>query len=195
MFLSNQGIQYVGCKCKTSVEINSNVSKLIQAYSLWFNFHMKSPCYLVTLSLESSDFQTFLKQYVILVPLALWFCIVSIFFVSNRKQYVWLIASSHNKTSSVTVVCIRFSGLWLSTTRGGRVVLGKIPVPGRPTHLGFSRARAYCACSKCGWGCLDIFSLVYHFSLLSPSTWYTLPSLLTAIARVGCDFNKRKAKK
>ena len=29
---------------------------------------MKSPCYLVTLSLESSDFQTFLKQYVILVP-------------------------------------------------------------------------------------------------------------------------------
>ena len=32
------------------------------------NFQMKSPCYLVTLSLESSDFQTFLKQYVILVP-------------------------------------------------------------------------------------------------------------------------------
>ena len=29
---------------------------------------MKSPCYLVTLSLESSDFQTFLNQYVILVP-------------------------------------------------------------------------------------------------------------------------------
>ena len=29
---------------------------------------MKSPCYLVTLSLESSDFQTFPKQYVILVP-------------------------------------------------------------------------------------------------------------------------------
>ena len=29
---------------------------------------MKSPCYLVTLSLESSDFQTFLKQYVISVP-------------------------------------------------------------------------------------------------------------------------------
>ena len=29
------------------------------------------PYYLVTLSLGSSDFQTFLKQYVILVPLAL----------------------------------------------------------------------------------------------------------------------------
>ena len=65
-------MQYVGCKCKTSVEINSNVSKMIQANSLFLNFQMKSPCYLVTLSLESSDFQSFLKQYVILVPLALW---------------------------------------------------------------------------------------------------------------------------
>ena len=59
------------CKCKISVEINSNVSKMIQANSLLFNFQMKSPCYLVTLSLESSDFQTCLKQYVILVPSAL----------------------------------------------------------------------------------------------------------------------------
>ena len=47
---------------------NSNVSKMIQANSLLLNFQMKSPCYLVTLSLERSDFQTFLKQYVILVP-------------------------------------------------------------------------------------------------------------------------------
>ena len=67
LFTSNK-IQYVGCKCKISVEINSNVSKMIQANSLLFNFQMKSPCYLVTLLLESSDFQTFLKQYVILVP-------------------------------------------------------------------------------------------------------------------------------
>ena len=58
----------MGCKCKISVEINTNVSKMIQANSLLFNFQMKSPCYLVTLSLKSSDFQTFLKQYVILVP-------------------------------------------------------------------------------------------------------------------------------
>ena len=70
LFPSNK-IQYVGCKCKTSVEININVSKMIQANSFFLNFQMKSPCYLVTLSLESSDFQSFLKQYVILVPLAL----------------------------------------------------------------------------------------------------------------------------
>ena len=47
---------------------------------------------------------------------------------------------------------------------GGAMVLGKLPVPGRPTNLDFSRARAYCAYSTCGWGYLDIFSLVYHFS-------------------------------
>ena len=48
-------------------------------------------------------------------------------------------------------------------------MLGKLSVPGRPTYLDNSRARAYCACSKCGWGCLDIISLVYQFSHLSPS--------------------------
>ena len=34
---------------------------------------------------------------------------------------------------------------------GGAMVLGKLPVPGRPTYLNKSRARAYCACSGCGW--------------------------------------------
>ena len=57
---------------------------------------------------------------------------------------------------------------------GGAKVLGKLPVPGRPTNLENSRARAYCACSRCGWGCLDIFSLVYHFSFRSPSLWETV---------------------
>ena len=37
------------------------------------------------------------------------------------------------------------------------MVLGKLPVAGRPTYLDSSSARAYCACSRCGWGCLDIF--------------------------------------
>ena len=51
------------------------------------------------------------------------------------------------------------------------MVLGKLPVPGRPTNLDYSRARAYCACSRRGWGLLDIFSLIYRFSFLSPSLW------------------------
>ena len=49
------------------------------------------------------------------------------------------------------------------------MVLGKLPVPGRPANLDFSRTRAYCTCSRCGWGCLDIFfsrlSLLSSFSL------------------------------
>ena len=56
---------------------------------------------------------------------------------------------------------------------GGAMVLGKLPVPGRPTNLDKSRARAYCACNRCGWGCLDIFSLLYLFSFLSRSLWET----------------------
>ena len=49
------------------------------------------------------------------------------------------------------------------------MVRDKLPVSGRPTNLESSKARAYCACSRCVWGCLDIFSLLYHFSPLSPS--------------------------
>ena len=35
---------------------------------------------------------------------------------------------------------------------GGAKVLGKLPVPRRPTNLAYSRTRAYCAFSRCGWG-------------------------------------------
>ena len=38
-------------------------------------------------------------------------------------------------------------------------------------NLDYSRARAYCACSRCGWGLFRHFFLIYHFSLLSPSFW------------------------
>ena len=37
-----------------------------------------------------------------------------------------------------------------------------LPVPGRPTNLDYSRARACCACSRCGWGLFGHF-----FSYLS----------------------------
>ena len=52
---------------------------------------------------------------------------------------------------------------------GGVKVLGKLPVPGRPTYLDCSRARAYCTCSRCGWGLFGHFYSRYHFSFLSPS--------------------------
>ena len=43
------------------------------------------------------------------------------------------------------------------------MVLGKHPVPRRPTNLGKSRARAYYACIRCGWGLCGHF----FFSRLS----------------------------
>ena len=65
------------------------------------------------------------------------------------------------------------------------MVLGKLPVPGRPTNSYESRARDYCACSRCGWGCLDIFSLVYHFSFLSPSLWPDIDCNTVSKGRLG----------
>ena len=52
---------------------------------------------------------------------------------------------------------------------GGAKVLGKLPVPGRPTNLDYSRARAYCACNRCGWGVVWTFFLSSITSFLSPS--------------------------
>ena len=37
------------------------------------------------------------------------------------------------------------------------MVLGKLPVPGRPAGLDHSRARDYCACRGCGWGLFGHF--------------------------------------
>ena len=56
---------------------------------------------------------------------------------------------------------------------GGAKVLGKLSVPGRPTSLDDSRARAYCSCSRCGWGLFGHF--FPHLSILfsSPSLWET----------------------
>ena len=42
------------------------------------------------------------------------------------------------------------------------MVLGKLLVPGRPSNLDESRARAYCACCGCRWGLFGQF-----YSLLS----------------------------
>ena len=52
-------------------------------------------------------------------------------------------------------------------------MLGKLSVPGRPTSLDDSWARAYCSCSRCGWGLFGHF--FPHPSILfsSPSLWET----------------------
>ena len=56
---------------------------------------------------------------------------------------------------------------------GGAMVLGKLRVPGRPI-IWIIVGQGFTALAVgAGGGCLDIFSLVYHFSLLSPSLWET----------------------
>ena len=71
------------------------------------------------------------------------------------------------------------------------MVLGKLPVQGRPTDLDYSRARAYCAYSRCGWGCLDIFTLIYLFSPLSPSLWETARYRLKYCLKVPLNQNNQ----
>ena len=53
------------------------------------------------------------------------------------------------------------------------MVLGKLPVPGRPTiWITVGQGRTALAVGA-GGGCLDIFTLIYPFSPLSPSLWET----------------------
>ena len=44
-------------------------------------------------------------------------------------------------------------------------MLGKLPVPGRPTNLDYAKGA--------GGGLFGHFSLIYHYSFLSPSRWDT----------------------
>ena len=56
---------------------------------------------------------------------------------------------------------------------GGAMVLGKLPVPGRPTIWITVGQGPTALAVGAGGGCLDIFTLIYPFSPLSPSLWDT----------------------
>ena len=56
---------------------------------------------------------------------------------------------------------------------GNAMVLGKLPVPLRPT-ICITVGQGHTALAVgAGGGCLDIFTLIYAFSPLSPSLWET----------------------
>ena len=57
------------------------------------------------------------------------------------------------KHSFITIGLSIFERRW----SGGAKVLGKVSVLGRPTSLDDSRAKAYCTCSRCGWGLFGHF--------------------------------------
>ena len=79
--------------------------------------------------------------------------------------FKYLLIKAHTKLNYIKkMICSTILG-W----SGGARVLGKLPVLGRPTNLDCSRARANCACSRCGWGLFGHFfshlSLLFSFSL------------------------------
>ena len=53
------------------------------------------------------------------------------------------------------------------------MVLGKLPVPGRPTIWITVGQGPTALAVGAGGGCLDIYTLIYPFSPLSPSLWET----------------------
>ena len=53
------------------------------------------------------------------------------------------------------------------------MILGKLPVPGRPTIWMMVGQGPIALAVGAGGGCLDIFTLLYHFSSLSHSLWET----------------------
>ena len=56
---------------------------------------------------------------------------------------------------------------------GGAKVLGKLPLPGRPTIWITVRQGPIALAVGAGGGCLDVFTLSYPFSPPSPSLWET----------------------
>ena len=64
----------------------------------------------------------------------------------------------------------------MSTKRGwsgGAMVLGKLPVPGRPTILITVGQGPIALAVGAGGGCMDIFNRLCPFFSLSPSLWET----------------------
>ena len=86
--------------------------------------------------------------------------------LSGELFNMWLVVLGLTALSDSISV---YTGRLLEGGRsGGAMMLGKLPVPGRPTYLEESRARAYYACSRCGRGLFGCFfsrlSFLFYFS-------------------------------
>ena len=94
-----------------------------------------------------------------------------VYFFLNNKIYPFKMVIgifSLMKWRSLVLVSVLRPCYFFLLVLDSAKVLGKFSVLGRPTNLDYSRKRAYCACSKCGWGCVDIFPssvFLFPFSL------------------------------
>ena len=66
---------------------------------------------------------------------------------------------------------------------GGAMVLGKLPVPRRPTIWMVVGQGPIALAVGAGGGCLAIFTLLYLFSPLSPSLWQTARYRLNTVSK------------
>ena len=75
-------------------------------------------------------------------------------------------------TKNPMTLYLQFNRVWEGWS-GGAMVLGKLPVPGRPTIWITVGQGPIALAVGAGGGCLDIFTLIYPLSPLSPSLWET----------------------
>ena len=95
---------------------------------------------------------------------------------SIRRYYVASTSVRRHLTSYarlLQVVHEKMEGENLIGWSGGAMALGKLPVPGRPTIWMKVGQGPTALAVGAGGGCLDIFTLVYPFSPLSPFLWET----------------------
>ena len=69
--------------------------------------------------------------------------------------------------SNLNKICLHLTNVFLASQgwSGGAMVLGKLPVPGRPTIWITIGQGPTALAVGAGGGCLDIFTLIYPFSL------------------------------
>ena len=95
---------------------------------------------------------------------------------SNNKNMEELLPLKIYPFTLIVILCNNISKMYGYTSpcfslkqrgwSGAAMVLGKLPVPGRPTNFEQEPTAPIVGARE---GCLNIFTLVYHLSFLSPS--------------------------
>ena len=92
----------------------------------------------------------------------------------HKQEYLSSFRSFHIKNLENLCYCFYFSfNMAVRGWSGGAMVLGKLLVSGRPTIWISAGQGPTVLAVGAGAGGLDIFTLIYPFSPLSPSLWET----------------------
>ena len=97
----------------------------------------------------------------------------------------------HNEHAHTWQIFTKYFWWW----SGGAMVLGKLPVLGRPKIWMILGQGPIAHAVGAGGGCLDIFTLFYPFSPLSPSFWETARYRLKYCLKGPLNPKQKKKKK